>query len=114
MADDDGQVSTGLRSTLPARGARDELEPDFLVGGQWIIERCVNRGGFATIYRARHADNGQQVAIKLLHAGLSDSPRNLARFTREAETIGELEHPDIVKVHGVGILVDGRPYIVME
>src|SRR5262245_58534444 len=99
-------------TTVDARGAPDELPPGRLLG-DWVVERRVNRGGSATIYRAQHAD-GRLAAIKVLHATLAQSQAIMSRFQREAATINELRHPNIVETYGVGLFDDGRPYIVME
>src|SRR5690606_6429697 len=38
----------------------------------------------------------------------------ISRFQREAQVIAMIEHPNVVALHDVGELGDGRPYLVME
>jgi serine/threonine protein kinase len=73
----------------------------------------VNRGGFATIYRAMQATFGREVAIKVLTGSADES--SLRRFRRECTAIGSLSgHPNIVTVYEAGATDDGRLYMVME
>jgi serine/threonine-protein kinase len=90
-----------------------QLGPHALVGNYEILE-VRSRGGFATVYRARHLRLGRQVAIKILHQFLCGSPRMLRRFEQEARAANLIRHPNIVDVSEIGELTDGRPYIVME
>lgn len=43
-----------------------------------------------------------------------DQREYLKRLQRETQAIGRLHHPNIVSVHGLGLVGDGRPYISME
>jgi serine/threonine-protein kinase len=68
----------------------------------WIIESPLGEGGFATVYRARHADSGQKVALKMLNAEAALDKNVLRRFLREAEVSGVIDHPNIVQVLAYG------------
>ena len=73
----------------------------------------IGRGGFGVVYRAREADLGRTVAVKVLHGGL-DEPRR-GRFDRERHAMGSLSgHPHIVTVFRTGFCQSGRPFLVME
>lgn len=76
--------------------------------------RRIGSGGFSTVYRARQASLGREVAIKVLHSAFtSDSDRRT--FERECHAMGLLSrHPNIVTVYSEAFTVDGRPGIVME
>jgi tetratricopeptide (TPR) repeat protein len=65
------------------------------------------------VYRARHAQLGRQVAIKMVLAGSHASPETKQRFLNEVEAIAALRHPSIVQVFELGEH-DGVPYYVME
>src|SRR5262249_29004527 len=43
-----------------------------------------------------------------------DHPASRARFLREAEVTGQLEHPGVVPIYGLGAFPDGRPYYAMR
>jgi serine/threonine protein kinase len=82
-------------------GTRYELGPE------------IGRGGMGAVFRARDAELGRDVAIKVLAEGLRD-PGLVERLRREARIAAGLEHPGIVPVYDVGTLPDGRPYYVMK
>lgn len=73
----------------------------------------LGRGGMAIVYKARELALDRFVAIKLLLAGRTASRRLLERFQVEAEAIAQLQHPNIVQIHGSGV-VDETPYLVLE
>jgi serine/threonine-protein kinase len=73
----------------------------------------LGRGGMGTVYRARHVALNRLVALKVISAGTSADPRELARFRAEAEAVAQLQHPNIVQVFEVGE-VSGRPYLALE
>jgi serine/threonine protein kinase len=72
------------------------------------------RGGYATVYRAIQISVGRDVAIKMENRTL-DSPRDQARFLREARAAGRMSsHPHVVDLFDVGVTVDQHPYLIME
>jgi serine/threonine protein kinase len=72
------------------------------------------RGGYATVYRATQDSVGREVAIKMENRTL-DSPRDQARFLREARAAGRMSsHPHVVDLFDVGVTVDQHPYLIME
>ena len=56
----------------------------------------------------------REVAVKEIRDDCADHPDYRARFLREAEVTGRLEHPGIVPVYGIGYRDDGRPYYIMR
>ncbi|MFK7984749.1 MAG: protein kinase [Sandaracinaceae bacterium] len=84
-----------------------------LLGGRYRIVRQLGEGGMGTVHEAIQEGLGRRVAIKLLHPGRVASDRQRARFRREAETIAQLMHPNLVQVTDFGIDGD-RPFMVME
>jgi len=81
--------------------------------GPYEILAAIGAGGMGEVYRARDTRLNRDVAIKVIAAGLADSPDALARFEREARAVAALAHPNILALHDVGI-VDGTPYAVTE
>lgn len=73
----------------------------------------IGRGGFSTVYRARQAAAGRDVAVKVLHAVLDDT--TAARFGRECQTLGALSnHPGICTLYSHGETSSGNPYLILE
>src|SRR5712692_9978418 len=52
------------------------------------------------VYRARDTKLNREVAIKVLPDSLSKDPERLARFSREAQVLAALNHPNIAHIHG--------------
>ncbi|MFO0906504.1 MAG: protein kinase [Pirellulales bacterium] len=70
--------------------------------GDFRILREVGRGGMGAVYEAVQVSLGRRVALKVLrYAGVSD-PEAIDRFQREAETVAQLHHTNIVPVFAVG------------
>src|SRR5215213_8635462 len=67
----------------------------------------------STVYRAFDETLERSVAIKLLHADMSQDDSQLERFRREARAAARLAHPHVVTVIDAGE-DDGRPFIVFE
>jgi serine/threonine-protein kinase len=85
-----------------------------VLDGRYVLEGVMATGGMGVVYRAHHAAIGTRFAVKVLKASSACDPDAVARFRREARTAGALEHPNIVRVHDFGVLLDGRSYFVME
>ena len=73
----------------------------------------IGRGGMATTYRARDRMLNRQVAVKVMHLHLSQSPEFAAAFRREAQAAASLSHPHIASVYDTGRDGDHH-YLVME
>src|SRR3954453_2669916 len=67
----------------------------------------------ATVYRAFDETLERWVAIKVMHADISQDPAQLERFRREARGVARLSHPHVVTVIDAGE-DDGQPFIVFE
>lgn len=91
---------------MPPRSSAPTLEGFTLI--DWL-----GGGGFADVFRYHDHSLEREVAIKVLHRGVSTSA--LAAFRNEASLMAKLSsHPNIVSVFQVGTAPDGRPYLVME
>jgi serine/threonine-protein kinase len=67
--------------------------------GKYELRERVGRGGMAEVYKAYHASLDRFVAVKVLHAFLSEDPEFKDRFEREARNIAKLRHNNIVQVY---------------
>ena len=82
------------------------------VGGYKGLD-LIARGGMGEVYKARHPNLNRTVAIKVLSTHFKNEPDFNKRFAREAKTMAQLRHPNIITIHDYGNQ-DGLPYIVME
>jgi serine/threonine protein kinase len=81
--------------------------------GKYDVINVIGRGGMGVVYKAIDPHLDRQVAIKMMTSGFVDSPDLLKRFFREAQSLGSLQHPNIVTVYDLGDF-GGHPYLVME
>ncbi len=88
------------------------LPEDQAIGPYRIVEQ-IGQGGMATVYRAYHDRLDRHVAIKMMHKSFLDDQDFLARFTREAQIVAKLEHPNIVPIYDFSEY-EGQPYLVMK
>ena len=70
-------------------------------------------GRVGVVYRAESPDLDEPVAVKLLHPSVSGDAKIVERFEREVHIVERLNHPNIVKHYGGGIL-DGQYYYAMQ
>ncbi len=75
------------------------IEPGVQLGDLTLV-REIGRGGQGVVYEARQAALNRLVAVKILPKSLASTPQLVARFRREAEAAGRLDHPNVVAVHG--------------
>jgi serine/threonine-protein kinase len=81
--------------------------------GVYEILLLIGSGGMGEVYRARDSRLNRDVAIKVLPSDLAADPDRLARFEREAQVLGSLNHPNIAHIYGVDDS-SGTPALVME
>jgi eukaryotic-like serine/threonine-protein kinase len=69
--------------------------------GPYEILSALGAGGMGEVHRARDTKLQRSVAIKVLPDSLGNHADRLARFTREAQTLASLNHPNIAAIHGL-------------
>ena len=75
-----------------------ELTPGEVLGGRYQVLEHIGRGGMGTVHRVHDAERGEDVALKLLTASVTDGTA-VIRFKREFRSASRLEHPACVRVH---------------
>ena len=83
------------------------------INDRYEIIKTIGEGGMANVYLAHDTILDRKVAIKVLRGDLSNDEKFIRRFKREALSVSNLSHPNIVEVYDVGE-EDGNYYIVME
>jgi eukaryotic-like serine/threonine-protein kinase len=82
------------------------------VGDYELIEK-IAEGGMGTVYKGRHRETGDIVAIKVVSPHMANNPVLLRRFEQEYNAAKQLDHPNIVKAIAFGS-AGSTPYLVME
>ena len=81
--------------------------------GPYEIVAPLGAGGMGEVYRARDTKLNRDVAIKVLLPAVANDPDRLARFSREAQVLASLNHPNIAHIHGLEE-ADGVTALVLE
>ncbi len=80
--------------------------------GNFMVERFLGRGRFGTVWQARDLCVGRKVALKVRE---DDAQKGLSKdFLHEAQSIGRLEHPNIVRLYQAAETEDRVGYLVYE
>jgi serine/threonine protein kinase len=69
--------------------------------GPFEIVSPLGEGGMGEVYRARDTKLNRDVALKILPQAFSADADRVARFTREAQTLAALNHPNIAQIYGL-------------
>ena len=86
------------------RDERDELFAGTQVG-RFTLTHKLGSGGFGTVWAAHDPDLDRYVALKLPR--YARTPAEQQQFLQEAQSVAQLNHPNIVKVHEVGTSEEG-------
>jgi eukaryotic-like serine/threonine-protein kinase len=81
--------------------------------GSYEIVALIGAGGMGEVYRARDGKLTRDVALKIRPSFLAGDPERRARFTREANLLATLNHPNIAAIYGFEPS-DPSPALVLE
>jgi CheY-like chemotaxis protein len=111
---DQYRSGTRQRATRAAEEHRESWSGE-LLGGRYRLGRLLGAGGMGAVYEATREDLGHmRVAVKILHDSLATDTLLLARFRREAETVAQINHPNIVRILDFRAEPGEPAYLVME
>ena len=84
-----------------------------ILANRYRVDSFLGRGGMAEVYKVWDNQRMVFLAMKVLHQDMAEDRVFLRRFKREAQTLSRLEHPHIVRFHG--LQQDGRfAFMLME
>jgi serine/threonine-protein kinase len=92
----------------------EAIKPGDLVDGKYRIDQLIGQGGMGVVLAATDIRLQRRVAMKVLRAEFLADGTWGARFLREARSAVQLTSEHSVRIHEVGALDDGRPFMVME
>ncbi|MEE8106363.1 MAG: serine/threonine-protein kinase [Planctomycetota bacterium] len=116
--------SAGIRARILLHDTAEDSSPILRVGGtkadgaaddsRYQVLGEIARGGVGIVFKGRDKNLGRNVALKVLRPRHSDNAEVVQRFLEEAQIGGQLQHPGIVPIYGLGLQDDGRPYFAMK
>jgi serine/threonine protein kinase len=98
---------------LDRSAATSKILVGTIVDKKFKILSLLGKGGMGEVYLAHHLMLGKDVALKTF-TGSDASADGLLRFQREAQSIGRLNHENVIQIFDFGISEDGLPYYTME
>jgi serine/threonine protein kinase len=81
--------------------------------GAYEVVAQIGAGGMGEVYRARDTKLKRDVAVKMLTQEFARDAGHVLRFSREAELLASLNHPNLAAIYSLGEF-EGQPFIVME
>jgi serine/threonine protein kinase len=108
------ETLAGPVETVPPRLGPSGFDNTAIIAGKYRVERRIAEGGNGIVVEAMHLALRQPVAIKYLKPGPRASASVVDRFEREGRLAAQLTSEHVVRVHDVGELDDGSPFMVME
>jgi tetratricopeptide (TPR) repeat protein len=83
---------------------------EFSGTSRFVLERCLGKGAMGTVYLARDAERGTQVALKALNRL---DANGIACIKNEFRSLSGLLHPNLVTLHEL-VSEDGHWFLTME
>ena len=81
--------------------------------GHYDVTALIGEGGMGQVWQATDTQLNRQVALKILPDAFAADPDRLARFTREAQILASLNHPNIAAIYGIEE-AEGTRALVLE
>jgi hypothetical protein len=106
------EIATRSTDDLPValRRRLEQLETH----GRYSVRRFLAAGGMGAVLEIDDSDFGRRSAIKIIKPSARVHPGILERFIEEARITAQLEHPNIVPIHDLGVLEDGTVFFTMK
>lgn len=112
-----GRGNITIGHFLSARGAQDReaFAPQTHAGtGFYTLEGVVATGGMGAVLKAQDNNLARTVALKVMLNSTEAPDQAIYSFVAEAQITGQLEHPNIVPLHDIGVAADGTIYYTMK
>jgi serine/threonine-protein kinase len=84
-----------------------------LIFGRYVILDFLGKGTMGKVFKAKHRMMGRVVALKILDSKYLSNARSVARFQREMQLVGRLDHPNVIRAFDADRIEDCH-FIAME
>ena len=105
---------TAARGEQAVPRGLQKLVTDQGTDARYHINRPLAAGGMGAVLDIQDNDFRRGAAMKVMHGKFTDDPQALERFLAEAQVTAQLEHPNIVPIHDMGVMPDGSLYFTMK
>src|SRR5580693_7742213 len=85
-----------------------------ILAGKYRVERVIGRGAMGIVVKAEALGRDEVLAVKFLVPEALAQDATVERFFREARATARLTSEHVARVHDVGFLESGAPYMAME
>ena len=102
------------RAGRPHASQDDEDLTGVVLPGRFRVERPLARGSFGMVLRARQLTIERDVAVKVLPAGVDPASDDGRLFVHEVQSVGRIDHPNVVRIYQADVTPDGRLFFAME
>ncbi len=89
-----------------------DLSAGSVIGDRYKLEKQIGQGGTASVYRVQDLELEETVALKVFTVVIDD-PDLIRRFKQEMSVARQLSHPNIVRLHDIG-MHRGFRFLTME
>jgi serine/threonine protein kinase len=96
--------------------ADESSEPELIHFGKYLLDQELARGGMSRVFRARLRGPGgfeKKLVVKQVLPELARDPSFIELFVKEANTLVQMSHPNLVPVYELGV-IDGVYFLAME
>jgi serine/threonine-protein kinase len=109
LAEANHQLDRALRVAVGKPGRYSGMQ-----AGEHRLGLVIGIGAIGEVYEAEHTKTAQPVAVKLLQGDALERPDLVERFMREGEIAQSIDSPYVARVHAVGRMADGAPFLTMD
>ncbi len=112
-----GRGNITINHFLTSRGNEDlnAFAPQTTLGtGFYTLESVIATGGMGAVLKAKDNNLARTVALKVMLNSAKATENTVFNFVAEAQITGQLEHPNIVPLHDIGVAADGTIFYTMK
>ncbi|MFN7958929.1 MAG: serine/threonine-protein kinase [Holophagaceae bacterium] len=102
-----------LGAAPPEEGLPEALRDGVVFAGRYRVDGLLGRGGMGVVLKVRDLQLDEDVALKVVRAGLASNPAFLDQLKQEIRLARKITHRYVLRTHDFGEF-DGIPYVTME
>lgn len=108
----DEDTSSGNDDTVKLSLSSNDQLIGTIFAEKYQVLSLLGSGGMSEVYKVEHVHLKSKLALKLLHKHLWSDPLAVDRFKKEAKSINELKHENLIEYLDYGVYKN-QPYLIM-